>query len=606
MRRVIGLVAALGLAACTLLGAADGAPPEVFPDPAAQPRKVLRYAFRVAETGFDPAQVIDIYSRTVTPHIFEGLYGYDHLARPAKIKPLTAAAMPEVDADFRTWTVHLQPGIFFADDPAFKGRRRELVAADYVYSFKRFADPASKSPAWGGLAQQGIVGLAEARQRALQGKLPFDYDAPIAGLQALDRYTIRFRLAAPRPRFLETLATGDLFGALAREVVETYGGDIAAHPVGTGPFRLAQWRRSSLIVLERNPAYRERYFDAEPAADDAEGQALLARFRGRRLPMIQRVEISIIEEEQPRWLSFLQARHDFVEQMPAQFIDLAMPGGQLAPHLARKGVRGYRMVRPDVYFVVFNMDDPVVGGLAPAQVALRRAIGLALDVPREIATVWRGQAIPAQSALLPQTTGYDPAFKSEMGDFDPARAKALLDLYGWIDRDGDGWRERPDGSPLLLEMLTQPDNQSRTLDELRAKNLAAVGLRLQYRPAKWPENLKAARAGQYQIWRVGGSAAAPDGLPSLARFHGPQLGGQNLARFALPAFDAIYERLEVLPDGPERLALFRQAQLLGIAYAPYKTLVHRIVTDLAQPTLIGYRRPLFWQDWWHMVDIQTP
>ena len=596
MRRAVAVIVALGLVVCTRVTADEAAPPQ----------KVLRYAFRVAETGFDPAQIIDIYSRTVTPHIFEGLYGYDHLARPAKIKPLTAAAMPEVDADFRTWTVRLQPGIFFADDPAFKGQPRELVASDYVYSFKRFADPRSKSPAWSSLAQQGIVGLAQARQRALDDRRPFDYDSPIAGLQALDRYTVRFRLEAPRPRFLETLATGDLFGALAREVVQAYGDDIAAHPVGTGPFRLTQWRRSSLIVLERNPGYRERFFDAEPAADDAEGQALLARFKGRRLPMVDRVELSIIEEEQPRWLSFLQARHDFIEQMPAQFIDLAMPGGQLAPHLARKGVRGYQTVRSDVYFVVFNMDDPVVGGLAPAQVALRRAIGLALDVPREIATVWRGQAIPAQSTLLPQTTGFDAAFKSEMGDHDPARAKALLDLYGWVDRDGDGWRERPDGSPLLLEMLTQPDNQSRTLDELRAKNLAAVGLRLQYRPAKWPENLKAARGGQYQIWRVGGSAAAPDGLPSLARFHGPQVGGQNMARFALPAFDAIYERLEVLPDGPERLALFRQAQLLGIAYAPYKTLVHRIMTDLAQPALIGYRRPLFWQDWWHMVDIQTP
>jgi ABC-type transport system substrate-binding protein len=617
VRRAAALLVALTLAVGGAAHASSPADPKalpsqaaqplkVLPSQAAQPLKVLRYAFRVAETGFDPAQVIDIYSRTVTPHIFEGLYGYDHLARPARIEPLTAAGMPEVDADFRTWTVRLRSGIFFADDPAFKGQRRELVAADYVYSFKRFADPRQKSPAWGGLAQQGIVGLAEARQKALETKQPFDYDTPIVGLQALDRYTLRFTLAAPRPRFLETLATGDLFGALAREVVEAYGDDIAAHPVGTGPFRLAQWRRSSLIVLERNPGYRERFFDAEPAADDAEGQALLARFKGRRLPMVDRVEISIIEEEQPRWLSFLQGRHHFLEQMPAQFIDLAMPGGVIAPHLARQGVRGWRTVRPDVFFVTFNMDDPVVGGLAPAQVALRRAIGLALDVPREIATIWKGQAIPAQSTLLPQTTGYDPAFKSEMGDFDPARAQALLDLYGWTDRDGDGWRERPDGTPLTLEMLTQPDNQSRALDDLRAKNLAAVGLRLQYKAAKWPENLKAARGGQYQIWRVGGSAAAPDGQPSLARLHGPQVGGQNMARFRLPAFDALYDRMEVLPDGPEREALFLEAKRLGIAYAPYKTLVHRVVTDLAHAPLIGYRRPLFWQDWWHLVDLETP
>ena len=572
--------------------------------PAAAGQKVLRYAFRVAETSFDPAQVNDIYSRTVTPHIFEGLYSYDHLARPVKIKPLTAAGMPEVSEDFRTWTIRVQPGIFFQDDPVFKGQRRELTAADFVYSFKRFADPALKSPTWTSLDQQGgLLGLAELRDEALKGKKPFDYDRPIEGLQALDRYTIRFRLQAPRPRFLQVIATSDLYGAVAREVAEAYGANIGAHPVGTGPFKLVQWRRSSFIALDRNPGYRERFYDAEPAADDAEGQALLARFKGRRLPLVDRVEVSIIEEEQPRWLSFLQGRHDFIEQMPAEFIDVAMPNGRVAPNLAKRGVHGFRIVRPDVFMMLFNMADPVVGGTTPERVALRRAIGLALDVPREIARIWRGQAIPAQSPIVPGTLGYDPAFKSEMGDHDPARAKALLDLYGYTDRDGDGWREQPDGQPLLLEINTQPDNQSRALDDLRAKNLAAVGLRVRYKPAKWPENLKAARSGSYMVWRVGGSAAAPDGQPALARYHGAQIGGQNMARFSLPAFDDLYNRMELLPDGPERTALFDEAKRLAVAYMPYKTLVHRIVTDLAQPQCIGYRRPLFWQDWWHMVDI---
>ncbi|MCP5288359.1 MAG: bicyclomycin resistance protein [Burkholderiaceae bacterium] len=604
--RLLAGLALLAWAATSPPAAAQPADPATAaPAPATGPRaKVLRYAFRVAETNFDPAQVIDIYSRTVTPHIFEGLYGYDHLARPYRIRPLTAAAMPEVSDDFRTWTVRVQPGIFFADDPAFGGRRRELTADDYVYSFKRFADPALKSPAWTGLEQQGIVGLAELRREALEGRRPFDIDRPIAGLQALDRTTIRFRLREPRPRFLETLATGDLFGAVAREVVEHYGDAIGAHPVGTGPFRLVQWRRSSFIALERNPGYRERVYDAEPAPDDAEGQALRARFAGRRIPMVDRVEIDVIEEEQPRWLSFLQGRHDFLEQMPASFIDLAMPGGRIAPNLAREGIRGYRMVRPDVFYMLYNMEHPVIGGLTPDRVALRRAIGLALDVPREIALVWRGQAIPAQSPLVPGTRGYDPAFKSEMGDHDPARAMALLDLYGYVDRDGDGWRDQPNGRPLVLEITTQPDNQSRALDDLRAKNLAAVGLRVVYKPAKWPENLKAARAGQYMVWRVGGSAAAPDGLPALARYHSRQIGGQNMGRFVLAEFDALYERMELIPDSAERDALFHEAKRLAVAYAPYKTLIHRIVTDLARPQLVGYRRPLFWQDWWHVVDIE--
>jgi ABC-type transport system substrate-binding protein len=253
----------------------------------AQP-KTLRMSFTTAETGFDPAKIVDLYSRTVTPHIFEGLYTYDHLARPAKIKPLTADGMPEVSADYRTWTIKVKPGIYFAADPAFDGQRRELVAQDYVYAFKRIADPANRSPVVAGLLDTKFVGLAALRDAALKDSKPFDYDKPIDGLKAIDRYTLRIQLEEPRPRLLETLAAGDLYGAVAREVVEHYGDTIAEHPVGTGPFKLVQWRRSSLIVLERNPDFRPMVYDAEPAPDDAEGQAILARFKGRRVPMVDR------------------------------------------------------------------------------------------------------------------------------------------------------------------------------------------------------------------------------------------------------------------------------------------------------------------------------
>jgi ABC-type transport system substrate-binding protein len=593
MRRLRWLWALL--LALPLIAAAEPAAPSA--------PKVLRYAFPTAETGFDPAQISDIYSRTITPHIFEGLYTYDHLARPIKFKPLTADGMPQASDDFRTWTVRLQRGITFADDPAFQGRRRELVAEDYVYAFKRFADPKINSPAWTFLEQYNFPGLAELRQRALGNKTPFNYDQPIEGIRALDRYTLRFVVPEPRPRLIELLAAGDLFGAVAREVVEAYGQQIPEHPVGTGPFMLKQWRRSSLIVLERNPNYREVFYDAEPAADDAQGQALLARFKGRRLPMIDRVEVSIINEEQPRWLSFLNRQADAIEVVPAEFVNVAMPGGKLAPNLARRGVQGWLTLSSVSMYTLFNMESPIVGGYTPDKVALRRALGLAFDVDREIALLRGGRAIVAHSPVMPNTSGYDPAFISEGGEYSPARAKALLDMYGYIDRDGDGWRDMPDGSPLVIEMATQADQLARKTDELFRKSLDAIQVRVTFRPAQWPENLKAARAGKLMVWSLGLSAAGPDGQESLQRYHSRQIDGQNMARFNLPAFDAIYERMEVLPDGPERLALFEQAKKLAIAYAPYKIRYFRIATDLAQPWLIGYRRPLFWQDWWQMVDV---
>jgi ABC-type transport system substrate-binding protein len=581
------------LAACLMTHAGLGAAPA--------PR-VLRYAFPTAETGFDPAQLSDLYSRTVTAHIFEALYGYDHLARPYKIKPRTAAAMPDASADFTVWTVRLQPGIYFADDPAFKGKPRELVAADYVYAYKRYFDPAIKSPGYSTARDDGVIGADELRQEALTSKQPFDYDRDIPGVRALDRYTIQFRLAGPRPRFLYSLTDT---GAMAREVVQAYGDKIMEHPVGTGPFVLKQWRRGSSIVLERNPRYREQFYDAEPNADDAAGQALAAKFKGRRLPMIDRVEISVINETQPRWLSFLDRQYDLLQIVPLEFIDLAAPNGELAPNLAKQGVGMLRQENPDATLAVFNMEDAIVGGNAPEKVALRRAINLAYDVEREIRIVRRGQAVPAQASIAPYTYGFDPNYRSENSEYNLARAKALLDTYGYVDRDGDGWRELPDGRPLVVEMSSPPDLVYRQFNEVRKKGMDALGIKLTFRIGNWAEQLKAVRAGKFMMWQVGSSAGSPDGQPALERSYGPAKGGANLARFELPAFDRIYERMKALPDGPERQALFAQANNLLVAYAPYKVIVHRIVTDLVQPWLAGYRRPLFWQEFWQYVDIDA-
>ncbi len=575
---------------------------------AAEP-KVLRVSFRVAETGFDPAKINDIYSRSITPHIFEALYTYDPLARPIKIKPQTAAAMPEVSADYRTWTVRIKPGIYFADDPAFGGKKRELTAQDYVYSFKRFADPANRSPHISYMNETTIKGYEALYEEASKSRKPFDYDREIEGLKALDRYTIQFKLEKPRPRFVETLASPDLMGAVAREVVEHYGDAIAAHPVGTGPFRLKQWRRSSFIALERNPQYREVLYDAEPAPDDAEGQAILARFKGKRIPFVDEVQVSIIEENQPRWLAFLNGQTDIigplVSPLPDEFVNVAAPGGKLAPNLAKQGIKLSRSVNADLVVAWFNMNDPIVGGYTADKVAVRRAISLAYDVERDIRLIRRGQAIPAQARIIPHTSGYDPHFKSEMSEYSPARAKALLDMYGYVDKDGDGWRDMPDGSPLVLRMANQPDSTSRQYSEQWRRCMNAIGLRIEFEIAQWPENLKAARAGKLMMWQLGGSADKPDGQDTLASMYGPQAGSQNFARFKLAEFDALYDKLSELPDGPEREALFLQAKRLQAAYMPYKATLHRIANDLVHPWLVGYRRPVFWTDWWHLVDIDA-
>jgi ABC-type transport system substrate-binding protein len=571
---------------------------------AASAPHVLRYAFPVAETGFDPAQISDLYSRTVAAAIFDAPLSYAYLARPAQAVPNTALALPEISEDSTRFRFQIRPGIFFQDDPAFGGQRRELTAADYVYSIKRHYDPKFKSPNLFQLENAGILGLSELRQRLIAQGKPFDYEAPVEGLTLLDRYTFEVRIKAPAPRFYYLFTDGAVMGAVAREVVEKYGDAIMAHPVGTGPFRLASWRRSSRIVLERNPGYREERYAEQPPAADTEAVAMAARLAGRRLPLLDRVEISIIEEQQPRWLAFLNGEHDLLDRLPNEFAPNAIPHNRLAPNLVKQGIRMARTPLVDSAFTYFAMENPVVGGYAPAQVALRRALALAYDVNAEIERVRLGQAIPAQSIIPPLLSGYDPAFKSEMSEHSTARANALLDMYGFVDRDGDGWRERPDGSPLRLQYSSQPDQQSRKQQELWRKAAGAVRVRIDFLIAKWPEQLKASRAGKLMMWGVAWGGVSPDGSYYLDLLYGPNKGQANHARFDLPEFNALYLRQNVLPDGAEREAIIERMKRLSVAYMPYKVSAHRVATDLMHAPVTGYRRHPFLRDFFRYIDVE--
>jgi ABC-type transport system substrate-binding protein len=573
-----------------------------LPSPsAAQGRKTFRWAFNAGETGFDPAQISDLYSNYVVSNIIEAPLQYDFLARPAELRPRTAAAMPDVSADFRTFTVRIRPGIFFQDDPAFKGNRRELTAHDYVYSTKRIYDPRWKSPSYSSLNNSKVLGLDELRKQA-QATGRFDYTREVEGLRALDRYTFQVRLAEPEPRFIHNLADARPFGAVAREVVEMYGDDMMAHPVGTGPFVLAQWKRSSFIALERNPTYREELYDAQPAAGDARARKIAATLKGRRLPLVDRVEISVINESQPRWLAFLNGEQDTVN-VPPEFVNQAVPFGKVAPALARRGIELDRIINPDIVVTFFNMDDPTIGGYSAEKVALRRAISLGYDVEEEIRLVRNGGMMPAQSPVPPGMPGYDPHFVSSMSLFDRASARALLDTYGYLDRDGDGWREQPDGSPLVLWMSCESSQIDRRFNEIWKRHMDAIGLRMDFRVNQWPENAKNARAGKLMMWQLGWSASAPDADTFFAIAFGPNKGSPNYARFENRDYDRLYGIQRTTGDGPEREQAMFELKRLFVTYMPYKVHGHRFVNDVMHPWLVGYRRHPYSRDFFKYVDV---
>jgi oligopeptide transport system substrate-binding protein len=588
-RRLLACVAALALAPVAPLATA------------ADPAKVLHVAFSIAETSFDPAFASDAASDGIIANVFDAMLDYDYLARPVKLVPRALEALPEVADGGRTYICRVKKGIYFTPDPAFKGKRRELTAADFAYGFERILDPAVKSP-WLWLLDGKLAGGDEARAKA-QETGRFDYDAPLPGLEVVDRYTLRIHLKSPDLRFPYALAVPNM-AAQAREVVEAYGTDIGAHPVGTGPYKLGEYRRSTRIVLEANPDFRPMtYTPAGPIP--ATSQPAAAALKGRALPIAGRIEISVIEEGQARFLAFMNREIDLLDILPIEFTEQALDAnGGILPALAAKGIVHDVLLRPNTWWTYFNMKDPVVGGYTPEKIALRRAIGMGYNNDEAIRVLLKGRATPAKGPIPPDIAGYDPALKTDAQVYDPVAARALLDKFGYQDRDGDGYREAPDGKPLTLERWSTPNSAARQGDELWERNMKAIGLRMVFKKDRVPELRKMARLGKIPMRGDGWNADYPDAENFMQLLYGPNAYQANESLFDLPEYNKLFEEARALPDGPARTKLFDRMTQLVIAYAPFRMTYHVLEDSLRHPWVGNYVPHPIRSQVWMYVDVK--
>ena len=581
--RVVRVVAViLAVAVATPTGAAD------------EP-KVLRLS--LPDIAYlDPQQITDLYSARVAIAIFEGLYQFDYLAKPARVVPNTAVAMPEISADGRTWTIQIRPGILFASAPAFNGKPRELSAQDYVYSLTRRLDPNLKRGGDPVLTDLIDGARAVVDAAAKTGKL--DYDARIEGLQAVDRHTLRIKLTRVDYTVLERLADLGSF-AVAREAVEAEGAEVVSKPVGTGPFRLQEWTRGSRVTLSANPQYRAIAF---PDSDDPALKAMVATMKVRRLPALARIEISIIEEQVPDLLAFDQGSLDYIG-LTGGILSRLLDNGKLKADYARRGVQHFRYPLPALIYTYLNQDDPIVGGNAPEKIALRRAIAMGFNSDEFIKVFYGGEGTPANQLLPPGTSGHDPRIVAKSA-YDPAAARALLDRFGYKDRDGDGFREMPDGKPLTLAQSSLPDSLSREGDTLWLKNMTAIGLRMTVNTQQFSDLLRQSRAGQLMMFNLGFRASEPSGYSLLATLWGKSGPYINHSRFRNADYDAAFESFLRTPDGPARVALAEKMSNVVNAFVPIVLQVNPVGNAFAQPWLLGYYPSQFGFAWKYMdIDL---
>lgn len=541
LRLLLVLVLALAVGGC------GGAPPR---PPEAAPPAVLRLALPSDIRGWDPAQSNDIPTTKVLGAVFESLLQYHYLKRPLEVVPDLAAALPEVSPDGRTYTFRIRPGVRYHDDPCFRGRARTVRAEDLVLAFQRVADPKVRSGGWWVL-EGWVEGLDAWRDTGA------DYAKPVAGLEAVDELTFRVRLTRPYPQF-RYMMTMVAFAPVPAEAVATYGADLVAHAVGTGPFRLERYQRGHRIQLAKNPHYRDVRYPAD-GPEEARGRGLLVD-AGARLPLVDEVLYEIIVEPQPAWLKFLAGHFD-VGPIPKDSFSSAVVGGAtISPDLAAKGIRLQQRNSQTIWWLGMNMADPLFQGEAGGH--LRRAIAHAHDARRFVDLIFSGRGRPHLGILPPDLPGYAPEAAAQGPTRDLRAARQHLEQAGW-----PGGR----GAPRIRYDLRDESSTQRQAGEFLQRELRAIGLDLELVGNTYQAFERKARQGKLQLYLGRWTADYPDAENWTQLLYGPNAPpGTNASAFRDEEYDRLHEETRVMTDSPARAAKLGRMQEIVAREVPWR------------------------------------
>ncbi|MBI2711585.1 MAG: ABC transporter substrate-binding protein [Bdellovibrio sp.] len=539
-----------------------------------EPPNTLHVYVSAKLKGLDPIYTDDLYSGIQTSQPYETLLQYNYLKRPLELEPLLAESMPVLSEGGKKIVFRLKKGVFFQDNPCFKetkGKGREMRAEDFVYSFKRLADPALASPGWW-VFEDKVVGLNAWRELALKsGKA--DYTAPVEGIKAPDPYTLEIHLTRPAYQLLYSL-TMVYTAVVPHEAVEFYGKEFLNHPVGTGPWQLAEFNPSSRIIWKRNPTYRKEVYPSVGESGDKE--AGLLEDAGKALPLADQVNVQIITETQPQWLNFVAGKLDALSIPKDNFSTVINEKRELRPEFKEKGIQLRVTPLYDTTHATFNMVDPIIG----KNKYLRQAISLAYDQETFNDLFYNGRAILAEGPIPPGLSGYSAELKNPYRRFNVSKAKELMAKAGY-----------PEGKGLPpLEYATLADSFYRQTAEYFQKLMEPLGIKVNVTAYSWPQFLEAMKNKKAQIWEFAWGADYPDGENFLQLFYSKNFSpGPNDGNYSNPDFDRMYEHSLTLPDSPERTALYRKMVDLLVEDCPWIFEAHRIGFFLSQPWFKNYK-----------------
>ncbi|MBI3299136.1 MAG: hypothetical protein HYZ75_13290 [Elusimicrobia bacterium] len=572
------VIAAAALAACSKSGGKPG-------------EKVLVYGAVAVSGSADPNMVASVYDADLVGLTYDTLYEYEYLARPFKLKPALAAAMPEVSKDRRTYTIKLKPGIFYPDDACFKetgGKGREFEAKDFVHAMYRKADPKTKSQTWWTI--EGLIeGLNGLRTQA--AAKPFDYDTVIDDLKALDRHTLQFRLKRPFPQIMWVLAKESM-APHPLECARHYGEDFANHTVGLGPFKLDEWQKNARYTLVRNEKYREDYYPTEgEPADQAAGRLADA---GKRIPFADKVVVHEFSQMQPYWLQFRSGKFAF-GRVPGEFTEevFKLKSKEGNKKIWERDAKGERILNPDyaakyAYYPLFlldfiyrgfNFEDPIVGGRGKGK-KLRQALALAHDIEAENDLFYNGLNVIYAGIVPPGVQGFDPTVKHPYRGPDLERAKKLLAEAGYPEGKG------------LPELQECGSEEGRTVEQSAffIKNAERIGVKIRYEAMRFAELSKKLKEKRCQIMGLAWGGDWPDAQNFVQLAYGPNKSpGSNNFNYDVPEVNALYEQALPLPPSKERDVIYQKINAIILEDQPFHGAMARTRDYLIPPGTLNFK-----------------
>jgi len=584
---------------------------------------ILYTSFTERPKHLDPVQSYSENEYVLIANIYQPPLQYHYFKRPYELVPFSATAVPRAQfydekgrrlpatADakqvaYSDYVIRIRPGILYQPHPALakdaQGRyvyhdlkpgalhgihaigdfrqtgTRELVADDYVHQIKRLAHPRLHSPIMQ-LMGEYIVGLkelaaelAELEKTAAGGGFLDLGRYQLAGAEVVDRYTYRIRVQGKYPQFVYWLAM-PFFAPIPPESDRFYAQPGMAEknisldwfPIGSGPYMLAVNNPNRQMVLERNPNYQGEAYPAEGEPGDAE--AGLLKDAGKPLPFIDRVVFSLEKEQIPYWNKFLQGYYDASGISSDTFDQAVQSTGQgdvmLAEDMQERGISLQTSVATSVFYLGFNMIDPLVGGTGERARKLRQAISIAIDQEELISIFQNGRGIAAQGPIPPGIFGYRDGkdginpYVYEWAEGAPRRksieqARRLLAEAGYPDG-----RDARTGTPLLVNLDTVARGAgAKSRLDWYAKQFEKIGVQLAVRDTDWNRFQDKLRKGNVQMYFLGWNADYPDPENFLFLLHGPQskvkTSGENASNYVNPEFDRLFDRMKSMPNGPAR------------------------------------------------------